>query len=102
QHEQPTSLSFQPECSDRKNMQPQVRPTKRRPPGHPLRSAPRGFLSTMPNNRPPSTRRAAKPSSSHETMHPAARAAGGADRDRTGDLKLAKLALSQLSYGPIR
>jgi hypothetical protein len=25
---------------------------------------------------------------------------GGADRDRTGDLKLAKLALSQLSYGP--
>ena len=27
---------------------------------------------------------------------------GGASRDRTGDLKLAKLALSQLSYGPIR
>jgi hypothetical protein len=27
---------------------------------------------------------------------------GGADRDRTGDLKLAKLALSQLSYGPSR
>ena len=26
--------------------------------------------------------------------------AGGASRDRTGDLKLAKLALSQLSYGP--
>ena len=26
--------------------------------------------------------------------------AGGADRDRTDDLKLAKLALSQLSYGP--
>ena len=25
---------------------------------------------------------------------------GGAYRDRTGDLKLAKLALSQLSYGP--
>ena len=25
---------------------------------------------------------------------------GGADRDRTGDLKLAKLVLSQLSYGP--
>jgi hypothetical protein len=25
---------------------------------------------------------------------------GGASRDRTGDLKLAKLALSQLSYGP--
>ena len=28
------------------------------------------------------------------------RKAGGASRDRTGDLKLAKLALSQLSYGP--
>ena len=28
------------------------------------------------------------------------RLAGGADRDRTDDLKLAKLALSQLSYGP--
>ena len=27
---------------------------------------------------------------------------GGADRDRTDDLKLAKLALSQLSYGPDR
>ena len=26
--------------------------------------------------------------------------AGGAGRDRTGDLKLAKLPLSQLSYGP--
>ena len=26
--------------------------------------------------------------------------AGGARRDRTDDLKLAKLALSQLSYGP--
>src|SRR5689334_3274061 len=32
----------------------------------------------------------------------AAREAGGADRDRTDDLKLAKLALSQLSYGPIQ
>jgi hypothetical protein len=27
-------------------------------------------------------------------------AIGGANRDRTDDLKLAKLALSQLSYGP--
>ena len=26
---------------------------------------------------------------------------GGASRDRTDDLKLAKLALSQLSYGPV-
>jgi hypothetical protein len=30
-----------------------------------------------------------------------ARGDGGASRDRTDDLKLAKLALSQLSYGPI-
>ena len=29
-----------------------------------------------------------------------ARELGGASRDRTDDLKLAKLALSQLSYGP--
>jgi hypothetical protein len=27
---------------------------------------------------------------------------GGADRDRTDDLKLAKLPLSQLSYGPVQ
>ena len=31
-----------------------------------------------------------------------ARGSGGARRDRTDDLKLAKLALSQLSYGPVR
>src|SRR5205823_5116487 len=31
----------------------------------------------------------------------AARGNGGASRDRTDDLKLAKLALSQLSYGPV-
>ena len=30
------------------------------------------------------------------------RGPGGAYRDRTDDLKLAKLALSQLSYGPVR
>ena len=30
------------------------------------------------------------------------RLAGGANRDRTGDLLLAKQALSQLSYGPER
>jgi hypothetical protein len=34
-------------------------------------------------------------------MHVAMGLNGGADRDRTGDLKLAKLALSQLSYGPL-
>ena len=31
----------------------------------------------------------------------ASRKDGGANRDRTDDLKLAKLALSQLSYGPV-
>ena len=31
----------------------------------------------------------------------AAGRAGGANRDRTGDLLLAKQALSQLSYGPV-
>ena len=31
----------------------------------------------------------------------AVRMIGGANRDRTDDLKLAKLALSQLSYGPV-
>ena len=33
-------------------------------------------------------------------QHNTARPLGGARRDRTDDLKLAKLALSQLSYGP--
>lgn len=32
---------------------------------------------------------------------PAGHQVGGASRDRTDDLKLAKLALSQLSYGPV-
>ena len=32
---------------------------------------------------------------------PSDQPAGGASRDRTDDLKLAKLALSQLSYGPV-
>lgn len=33
---------------------------------------------------------------------PTPRGVGGARRDRTDDLKLAKLALSQLSYGPVQ
>ena len=33
--------------------------------------------------------------------HPKRRQNGGARRDRTDDLKLAKLPLSQLSYGPL-
>ena len=39
----------------------------------------------------------------HQLRLPSLRRAkpGGANRDRTGDLKLAKLALSQLSYGPV-
>ena len=35
-------------------------------------------------------------------QHLALRRPGGASRDRTDDLKLAKLALSQLSYGPLQ
>src|SRR6516162_6345261 len=42
------------------------------------------------------------PLSSDATASPAPRAkAGGARRDRTDDLMLAKHALSQLSYGPV-
>lgn len=37
-----------------------------------------------------------------QLMTRAHRDGGGAGRDRTDDLKLAKLPLSQLSYGPIR
>ena len=48
---------------------------------------------------------AQRPSIADRSMayHPSRAAAkdGGASRDRTGDLKLAKLALSQLSYGPV-
>jgi len=36
----------------------------------------------------------------NHTTRSATPQSGGADRDRTDDLKLAKLALSQLSYGP--
>jgi hypothetical protein len=37
-----------------------------------------------------------------EMRAPAIAASGGARRDRTDDLLLAKQALSQLSYGPVR
>ena len=37
----------------------------------------------------------------NEQVAPCDQPAGGASRDRTDDLKLAKLALSQLSYGPV-
>ena len=46
---------------------------------------------------PPSLLRA-----SEDNLRCCAAQVGGARRDRTDDLKLAKLALSQLSYGPIR
>ena len=39
-------------------------------------------------------------SSRHRTIRERGRKTGGASRDRTGDLLLAKQALSQLSYGP--
>ena len=45
-------------------------------------------------NRPPSLKWPAEPKPDDRAK------AGGADRDRTGDLMLAKHALSQLSYSP--
>src|SRR5690625_5242904 len=104
--EQPTSLSFNPSVSDRKNMQPQGSPTEDGPPkAIPQLSAPRGVLSTMPNNlSPPSRKRQNSFFPRDDDRHlpqDLPRNPGGADRDRTGDLKLAKLALSQLSYGPL-
>ena len=44
------------------------------------------FLFLLPSN----------PAGASQPRH-----AGGANRDRTGDLLLAKQALSQLSYGPV-
>ena len=41
------------------------------------------------------------PGNSLPPRHRQSGSGGGASRDRTDDLKLAKLALSQLSYGPI-
>ena len=38
---------------------------------------------------------------SHESRHRSSIPSGGARRDRTDDLMLAKHALSQLSYGPV-
>ena len=100
---------------------------QRRPPKADNRPQPVAFLFTMPNSRGPRTQirgqipRTAIPSqfvpsrgtwrtsASHRRRHlpssvlrslPCDPAPGGADRDRTGDLLLAKQALSQLSYGP--
>ena len=39
--------------------------------------------------------------STHSTLDPTGERNGGASRDRTDDLMLAKQPLSQLSYGPI-
>ena len=50
---------------------------------------------------PRTPQRAARESKKPFRTHPP-NPHGGARRDRTDDLKLAKLALSQLSYGPIR
>src|SRR5256885_16229189 len=40
-------------------------------------------------------------SSRHHASYAGGREAGGASRDRTGDLLVANQALSQLSYGPV-
>lgn len=63
---------------------------------------------TMNENAPPGTRPGGASNSrifpryktGDRTGRVADHQAGGGDRDRTGDLKLAKLALSQLSYAP--
>ncbi len=44
---------------------------------------------------------AARPARGCPAMSLENRVTGGANRDRTGDLLLAKQALSQLSYGPV-
>ena len=61
------------------------------------------FLFTMLDNPPalPSKRTAKLVFPSRTILGPAIRPSGGARRDRTDDLMLAKHALSQLSYGPI-
>ena len=59
---------------------------------------------------PQETDQAAKPCvfrigqtrSTHSTLDPTGERNGGASRDRTDDLMLAKQPLSQLSYGPNR
>ena len=45
---------------------------------------------------------ARRPKAHCKTVHPRSRGDGGARRDRTDDLMLAKHALYQLSYGPIQ
>src|SRR6478672_11025773 len=54
------------------------------------------IFKEQPNNESPNARTRA---SGHSSRN---RVPGGANRDRTGDLLLAKQALSQLSYGPGR
>ena len=51
--------------------------------------------AARPGTSPPTLLRA-----SEDNLRCCAAQVGGARRDRTDDLKLAKLALSQLSYGP--
>src|SRR6185295_12082703 len=66
----------------------------------PYRGEPRiRFLHSW-KHRPPSPRLRRTAFIRLASRSRAAAKAGGASRDRTDDLKLAKLALSQLSYGP--
>ena len=62
----------------------------------PIHNVKDGSLSSRP--RPKPRRSGLHPWKNLERLAPLA--VGGASRDRTDDLKLAKLALSQLSYGP--
>ena len=78
---------------------PDIAPEPPKGPG----AMPSGMSSLHDNKRTgqwrPSARTIAK-SVSHLRMFGSTPGFGGARRDRTDDLKLAKLALSQLSYGP--
>ena len=66
--------------------------------------APTGHVPSSRCQTPAGAQRAARESTnlSGRASRRQSQPAGGARRDRTDDLKLAKLALSQLSYGPIR
>ena len=66
------------------------------------------LISLLASQRMPGVKRAfqrdagVEPGWPHGHAKPARAKRGGANRDRTGDLLLAKQALSQLSYGPRR
>jgi hypothetical protein len=79
----------------------QVRPQPTMPPAHNLLLPELLKISRLPTSRRSQKRTKAPPSLSSTLLPRPPHSAGGANRDRTGDLLLAKQALSQLSYGPV-